>query len=70
MRRDLELRLFAAESVAGSRLSKAAKLQLMNFIEHDASDAQIKALIMDGKVTQLDELAEQVVHDRWTALIS
>jgi hypothetical protein len=25
---------------------------------------------MDGKVTQLDELAEQIVHDRWTALIS
>jgi len=70
MRRDLELKLFAAESVVGSRLSKAAKLQLINFIEHDASDAQIKALIMDGKVTQLDELAEQVVHDRWTALIS
>ena len=70
MRRDLELKLFAAESVRDSKMTKAAKIQLMNFIEHDATDAQIKALIMDGKVTQLDELAEQVVQDRWAALIS
>lgn len=69
MRRDLELKLFAAESVRDSKMTTAAKLQLMNFIEQDATDAQIKALIMDGKVTQLDELAEQIVHDRWTALI-
>ena len=63
--RELQLRIFAGAAVTKSELPKAAKLQLLNFIESEATDAQIKVLIMDGEITYLDEFAEQIVHDRW-----
>ena len=66
--KELQLRILAGAVVTESELPKAAKLQLLNFIESEATDAQIKVLIMDGEVTYLDEFAEQIVHDRWDAL--
>jgi len=62
---DKHLRIMAAEILVESKLSKSAKLQLLNFIKEEASDAQIKALLLDGKVVQLDEQAEQIVNDRF-----
>ena len=62
---DKELRLEAALYVMESGLSKAAKIQMLNFIKEEASDAQIKALMLDGKIVQLDEQAEEVVNDRF-----
>lgn len=62
---DKNLRIFAAEVVVESKLSKPAKLQILNFIKEDATDAQVKALLMDGKIVQLDEQAEQIVNDRF-----
>ena len=66
--KELQLRILAGAVVTESELPKAAKLQLLNFIESEATDAQIKVLIMDGEVTYLDEFAEQIVHDRWDGL--
>lgn len=65
---DKKLRLYAAEIVVDSELSKAAKLQLLNFIQNEATDAQVKALILDGKIFKLDEQAEEVVNDRFELL--
>jgi len=70
MRPDLELRLIAAEVVSESSLSKEAKIQLLNFIQYEATIPQIKVLLMDGKVSMLDEHAEQIAEDRWNALLS
>ena len=53
-----QLRITAAYCIKESKLTKAAKLQLMNFLENEASDAQVMALI-------LDEMAEEIVNDRW-----
>ena len=62
---DKQLRVIAAEIVVSSQLSKAAKLQMLNFIKEEASDAQIKALLMDGKIVPLDEQAEEIVNARF-----
>ena len=64
---DKSLRLEAALYVMESKLSKAAKIQMLNFIKEDASDAQVKALMLDGRIVQLDEQAEEVVNDRFAA---
>lgn len=62
-----ELKVAAATYVKESKMSNAAKLQLFKFIQHEASDAQIKALLLDGKIVALDEQAEEVVNDRFEA---
>jgi len=62
---DRQLRLVAADIVVSSEMTKAAKLQMLNFIKEDASDAQVKALLMDGKIVQLDEQAEEIVNERF-----
>ena len=62
---DKQLRIIAAEMIVESKLSKSAKFQLLNFIKEEATDAQVKVLLMDGKIVQLDEQAEQIVNDRF-----
>jgi len=62
---DKQLRLTAAEIVVGSKLTKPAKLQMLNFIKEQATDAQIKALLMDGKIVHLDKQAEEIVNERF-----
>lgn len=62
---DKQLRIIAGQMIVESKLSKMSKMQLLNFIKEEASDAQIKALLMDGKICRLDEQAEQIVNDRF-----
>lgn len=62
---DKQLRIIAGQIVVESKLSKQGKLQMIKFIQQESTDAQIKALLMDGKIVQLDEQAEQIVNDRF-----
>lgn len=64
---DKQLRLLAGSVIVESKLSKPAKQQLLAFIKEDATDAQVKALLMDGKIVKLDEQAEQIVNERFEA---
>lgn len=48
-----------------SKLSKEAKLQLINFIQNESTDAQVKALLLDGEITQLDKQSEEIVNARF-----
>lgn len=59
------LQLTAGRIVVESKLSKPAKLQLLNWVQSEATTFQIKAFLMDGKIVQLDEHAEQIVEDRF-----
>ena len=59
-----DLKLLAAEVIYKSEMSKPSKLQMFEYID-TASSAQLKALIMDGKITKLDEQAEEIVNDRF-----
>ena len=62
---DKQLRIIAGEIVVESKLSTSVKVHMLQFIQKEATDAQIKVLFMDGKIVKLDEQAEQVVNDRF-----
>ncbi|MFW9871875.1 MAG: hypothetical protein ACFFG0_02150 [Candidatus Thorarchaeota archaeon] len=63
---DKKLRILAGTIVADSKLSKEAKRQLLNFIQNEASDHQIKALLLDGKIlAKIDEQAAEVIEARF-----
>ena len=64
-----QLRLTAAYFVKESTMTKAAKLQVMNFLQNEATDAQVMALLLDGEIQTLDEMAEIVVYDRFDAAL-
>jgi len=59
-----DIQLFVANRVMESKMTKLAKLQMLNFIK-EATEGQLMALALDGKITSLDEQAEQVVKDRF-----
>ena len=54
---DKKLRIFAGKVVVESKLS--------NFIQNEATDSQVKALLMDGEITGLDKQAEEIVNVRF-----
>ena len=60
-----ELQIFVGHTVVESKMSKASKIQLLNFIQHEATKHQLMSLIMDGKIVKLDEQAKQIVEDRF-----
>jgi hypothetical protein len=62
---DKKLFIHAGALVVESKLSGQAKLQLINWLKKEATEAQVKAFLLDGKVTFLDEQAEEVVNDRF-----
>ena len=65
-----DLKLTSANFVVESDMSKPAKLQMLNFIQNEATDYQLMALLLDGEIVDLDEQAEQVVEDRFLANLS
>jgi len=62
---DKTLRIFAGKMIVESKLSKAAKLQLLNFIQNEATIPQVKVLLMDGEIVSLDEHAVEIVNSRF-----
>jgi len=62
---DNKIRIFAGKMIVESELSKSAKLQLLNFIQHEATDSQVKVMLMDGEIVSLDEHAEEIVNSRF-----
>jgi len=62
---DKQLRIMAGAIVMESKLSKVAKLQMLNFIRKEATIPQIKVLLMDGEIVTLDEQAEEIVNARF-----
>jgi hypothetical protein len=60
-----KLKIVAGKIVIESKLPKDAKHQLLNFIQHEASEYQLKLLLLDGKVDNLSEEGKQIVNDRF-----
>ena len=61
------LRLVAGAVITDNKkMSKASKHQMLKFIQSEATDAQVKGLLLDGKVhTGLDKQAEKVINMRF-----
>ncbi len=62
---DKKLRIFAGQIVMESKMSTPTKLQLLPWLQSEATDSQVKAFLLDGKIVQLDDQAEEVVNDRF-----
>lgn len=65
-----DLQLFAGRKVVDSQMTKPAKLQMLQFIQYESSESQLKALILDGKIVKLDEQSEEIVNDRFKVKIN
>lgn len=61
----MDLRIIAGVLVVESQLSKQAKLQLLNYLQKEATKSQVKAFLLDGEIVQLDEQAEEIINDRF-----
>jgi hypothetical protein len=60
------LKMVAGHLVTDSDLSKSAKLQLLNFLESQASEHQVKALMMDGEIAiNIDDQGQDIVDARF-----
>ena len=62
---DKKLKIFAGKVIVESKLSKSAKLQLLNFIQNEATIPQVKVLLMDGEIVSLDAQGEEIVNARF-----
>lgn len=61
-----ELKIMAGGIIKESEYSKSAKKQLFNFVLNEASEEQLKALILDGKIVKnLAEDAINIINDRF-----
>jgi len=63
---DKHFRMVAGTIVTNSKLNKESKLQLLNFIQNEATDVQIKALLLDGEIlSDIDEQTEELINKRF-----
>jgi len=63
---DKKLKVATAFAVTKSKMSSEAKLQLLKFIHSEATEAQLKALLLDGEIVALDEQSEEIVNSRFS----
>lgn len=62
-----QLQIFIGKTIVESKMSTAAKLQILKFVQHEADVHQLMCLVMDGKITVLDKQAQHIVEDRFKA---
>jgi len=62
---DKNFRILAAEIVVNSKLPPSVKRQFVNFIKEAKSDAQVKALLMDGEIVGIDKSSIKLINQRW-----
>jgi len=62
---DNQLKILAGEIVVKSKLTKPAKLQLLNYLQKEATESQVKAFLLDGEIVNLDNQAEEIVNERF-----
>ena len=62
---DKKLRLFTAAIIMSSKIDNPAKRTLLKFVKEKATNSQLKAFLMDGRLDKLDEQAEDIVSERF-----
>lgn len=60
-----DIKMLAGSIVMESNYSDSAKKQLLNFIANEATDHQIKTLILDGNIETIAEDAKAIVDKRF-----
>ena len=62
-----DLQLFAGRVVTVSKLPKQAKLQMLEWLQNEASKIDIMSFLMDGKIQHIQKESESIVVDRFKA---
>lgn len=62
-----DLQLYLLDVLRESKFSKSAKLQMLNFIK-EASEVQLKALILDGEIVYPEKDAEDIINHRFKVI--
>ena len=62
-----KLSLLAGEVVTNSKIHPFIKIKALDWIQYEATEVQIKSFLLDGNLDKLDEQAEEIVNDRFTA---
>jgi hypothetical protein len=61
------LKIMAGEIVTSSKLPKNLKVQFLNWIQHEATEVQIKGLLLDGEMyIDIDENTEEIINKRFS----
>ena len=61
-----DLKIFCGKVIVDSKLSKQAKLQLLNYVQHEADETQLKLFLLDGKIDRVTEDdAVEIINDRF-----
>ncbi|GAG16615.1 unnamed protein product [marine sediment metagenome] len=64
----IKLKLIAGAVVVESRLTKPAKIQLLNWLQKEATDIQVKSFLLDQKIININPQAEKIINDRFNGL--
>ena len=62
---DKQLRLFAGTIIVESKLPKDVKLKLLEWVKKQATDSEVKALLMDGKAISVLKEDESFINERF-----
>ena len=60
------LKTTCGEIIVSSKLTKESKLQLLNFVQIEADEHQLKVFLLDGEiVTKADDEAKEIINQRF-----
>ena len=62
-----KLKITCGEIVVSAKLTKESKLQLLNFVQVEANEHQLKALLLDGEIiAKADDESKEIIDQRFS----
>jgi len=60
------LKITCGEIIVNAKLTKESKLQLLNFVQVEADEHQLKVFLLDGEIiTKSDDEAKEIIDQRF-----
>jgi len=59
--------LLAGEVITNSKTHPSIKMRAIDWIQYEATEAQIKSFLLDGRIVEVDEQSEGIINDRFEA---
>jgi len=60
------LKITCGEIIVNSKLTKESKLQLLNFVQVEAGEHQLKVFLLDGEIiTKADDETKEIIDQRF-----
>lgn len=62
-----KLKITCGEIVVSAKLTKESKLQLLNFVQVEADEHQLKALLLDGEIiVKSNDESKEIIDQRFS----